>query len=477
MNKLFYLSISLLLVISGHDSFAKSGYGKGLIFDDQSYQQIPLKATLTRSLYDDIPPRFSLKQYSPIPKNQGEYSTCTAWSTAYAARTILEAERKGWTDRTTITQKAFSPGFIYRSIQTDSDCEEGSSIEKALRTMVKFGVPRYQDFDSTCPDEIPNDAYSIASRYKIKGFSRLFCTDGDGRCRSGSNNANKIKAVKKSLAEGRPVIIAMNTPPSFDSSVRTQWQPKATEAPTVDYGSGHAMTVIGYDDTLYGGAFEIQNSWGAKWGNGGYIWMKYQDFADFIRYAFELMNEPPVRPDTVPDLSGKVKLVLAASGEIQATWDGQLYKTQAAYPANTQFRIYLSNQEPAYVYAFSWEISNQTSPLFPHQRGISPYLDYKRNDVPLPSETDYIRISGARGKDVLCILYSKEELDLDKIQKKITEEPGSFLDRLKKVLKNKLVDPQNIKYTTTTEIGFTAFSQGKSVVPLVIEIEHTLSPR
>lgn len=473
MHKIFIM-LSLLLSFSSYNGFAEEEYGKGLVFDDSSYQQVPLRATMTRSLYDDVPSRFSLKPYSPIPKNQGKYGTCTAWSTAYAARTILEAIRNEWTDKKVITEKAFSPGFIYRSIQTDSDCEKGSSIEKALRTMVKFGVPRYQDFDSACPDEIPNNAYATASRYKIKGFSRLFCTQGDGGCRSGNSNAHKIKVVKKSLAEGKPVIIAMNTPPSFNSSVRERWQPASTEDPSTIYGNGHAMTVIGYDDAVYGGAFEIQNSWGSRWGKGGYVWMKYNDFANFIRYGFELMAEPKISTDNkTPDLSGSVRLVLASSGEIQATWDGQIYKTSQSYPANTQFRIYLSNREPAYVYAFGWEMSNETSRLFPHHSGISPYLDYKRNDVPLPSETDYIKISGTPGKDFLCILYSKEELDLDEIQQKITEVSGIFTERLKKVLKDKLVNGQHINYAPA-KMGFTALSQGKSVVPLVIEIAHDL---
>jgi hypothetical protein len=235
------------------------------------------------------------------------------------------------------------------------------------------------------------------------------------------------------------------------------------------------MTVVGYDDTVYGGAFEIQNSWGTKWGNGGYVWMKYLDFAHFIRYGFELMNESKSTSETITsDLSGKVRLVLAASGEIQATWNGQVYKVTKTYPANTQFRIYLSNDAPAYVYAFGWEASSQTSRLFPHHSGISPYLDYKRNEVPLPSDMDYIKISGTSGKDFLCILYSKEELDLDKIQQQITESEGSFTERLKQIaaLRSKLVDKTSVQYTTTG-IGFTAFSQGKSVVPLVIEIGHT----
>ncbi len=48
------------------------------------------------------------------------------------------------------------------------------------------------------------------------------------------------------------------------------------------YG-GHAIMVCGYsDDRMIGsakGAFLIRNSWGTRWGDGGYGWMPY----DYVR--------------------------------------------------------------------------------------------------------------------------------------------------------------------------------------------------
>jgi C1A family cysteine protease len=37
------------------------------------------------------------------------------------------------------------------------------------------------------------------------------------------------------------------------------------------------MTAIGYDDNR--AAFRIQNSWGRKWGDGGYAWLGYDFWA------------------------------------------------------------------------------------------------------------------------------------------------------------------------------------------------------
>jgi hypothetical protein len=76
----------------------------------------------------------------------------------------------------------------------------------------------------------------------------------------------------------------MNCPDSFFVA-RDVWRP--WENSSVNHG-GHSMCVVGYDDTRYGGAFEVQNSWGETWGNGGYIWIPYDVFAAFTREAYGL---------------------------------------------------------------------------------------------------------------------------------------------------------------------------------------------
>ena len=48
------------------------------------------------------------------------------------------------------------------------------------------------------------------------------------------------------------------------------------------------MCVIGYDDNLAGGAFEIMNSWGSNWGQNGVAWVKYSDFDYFVMEAYGL---------------------------------------------------------------------------------------------------------------------------------------------------------------------------------------------
>jgi len=95
------ITMSLLIAcdnVKNSSSLAQSQYRKGLIFDDGAYNKVLLKAPLSRRLYV-VQARASLKQYSPTPKSQGLYGTCTGWATAYSARTISHAKRNGWTKK------------------------------------------------------------------------------------------------------------------------------------------------------------------------------------------------------------------------------------------------------------------------------------------------------------------------------------------------------------------------------------------
>jgi hypothetical protein len=67
------------------------------------------------------------------------------------------------------------------------------------------------------------------------------------------------------------------------------------------------MCVVGYDDARYGGAFEVQNSWGTKWGNAGYIWIPYTVFTDFVFEAYGISENLGLYQNTV-EFSGSAQI-------------------------------------------------------------------------------------------------------------------------------------------------------------------------
>ena len=128
---LFFLSVTFTTTCA--QTFPR-GIPEG---EDIGYENLPQKASLTRSFHNNTPARYSLKQFAPTPGSQGQFGTCTGWAVAYAARTIIEAQKNGWTDQAIITEKAFSPTYQYRQASNHSNCKGAftSEVIKSLKTV------------------------------------------------------------------------------------------------------------------------------------------------------------------------------------------------------------------------------------------------------------------------------------------------------------------------------------------------------
>jgi hypothetical protein len=109
--------------------------------------------------------------------------------------------------------------------------------------------------------------------------------------------------------------------------------------------------------------------------------------------------------------------------------------------------------------------------LFPHAPNISPALNYKKNDVALPDEDHYIEMDNTVGTDYLCVLYSLDPLNFEQIQNDIESGTGPFVSKIKAALGGKMVENQNVKFNQSA-ISFTAKSQGKTVVAIIVETTH-----
>lgn len=435
-------------------------YNTGLIFDPIEYAKIPVAAKLTRGFYN-LPKSHSLKKYAPTPGNQGQTGTCTAWSTAFHAITIYESVRFNRTDVNITNQETFSPSFIYNQIRNDQTCDNGTSIEVALKLMVSKGNMKISEFPFDCNATIDSSILSKSENYKLSGYRTLF-----------NQNANqKIVPVKKALSENNPVLIGMNARPASFNNMPSDgiWNIPSEELQNLEPREGHAMTVIGYNDDVNGGSFEVINSWGEDWGNKGYFWIKYADFNTLVAYAFELIRAP----EQQFDLLANVDFTEFSGEKMTAHFDNEagMYKMDEPYTSGTQFRFYMSNNEPAYVYAIGSDLTNKSFRIFPFDDTVSPYLGYKNNTVAIPDEDHYIYMDENKGLDYFCVLYSKNNLDINEVLSQLENTAGDFKTRLELVLKNKLINPKQIAYKKDT-IGFEAKSGDQSIVPIIIEITH-----
>lgn len=454
MLKLF---IGFLVLICCNPLLAQAPYGAGMNFNHEAYKKLPITAPLTRGDFDNLPKSVSLQSYAPTPGNQGSTGTCTAWSSAFHARTISESVKLNRTNQKDTDQNTFSPSYIYNLIREYEGCEQGTYIHNAMEVLKNYGVPKYSFLQFNCLKEIDNIDHQNASPYKIKDYKILFSTESN----------NKILPVKKSLSEKKPVVFGMYCPESFYNA-KGVWKPAPSDK-SKEHG-GHAMVVAGYDDEKEGGSFLILNSWGKQWGNDGYMWVRYEDFNFFAVYGFEIIDE--VSQPTVP-FAGKLEFKLDNGQSMNTRFNAekQVYEMDQAYTSGTLFRLYISNNEPAYVYAFGSDLSKKNFAIFPHAKNISPYLGYKENNVAIPDEEHYVRMDDTQGKDFFCVLYSKDPIDIDQVMKKMEVAPGNFKERLFKVLENQLVKPDQIQYENS-QIAFKGSSAKASIVPVIVEIEH-----
>lgn len=450
----------------------------GLVEDFDAHRAIPRKADLVHGDYRGVPSSHSLVQYCPTPKSQGQFGTCTAWASAFAARTIAEAVAQGWTDKDKINAEAFSPWFVYTNIKDADDnlCKDGSAIPHALQLMKTKGVCKYTDYFSECQYSIPLNIFTKASAYKIDDYFNLFVhRHNDG---SHTNDQSKVDKVKKAISENRPVVIGMNVYDSFHACYGTDmWNGIQSLQVSKEHGL-HAMCVVGYDDNKYGGAFQIMNSWGTQFGQGGFVWVRYSDFMKNVWSADEIYVRPKNYPMPVikrTTLSGSLKLQLATGQTMSGTLTNQVnnikcYKISDAYSSGTRYRIYISNNQPAYVYVISSDLQNNVSKLFPPDDNTSPALVYKNNNIAIPDESWWVQLDNTVGTDYTCVLYSAEQLDINSVMSKLQSAQGSFYDKLSTALGANLVPSNDIRFGQNT-IDFNA-QTNKIVVPIIIEMTH-----
>jgi C1A family cysteine protease len=230
-----------------------------------------------------LPTVVTLKHYAPSVGNQGNTGTCTAWASAYAARSISYiynnfSSNNNYID--SIHKYAFSPEYIYLGTRTNNTCNTGVTISSALRRM-QIGGNVISDNQSNfnCSKLFSNSDTLNAVNYNIKDFQSLINYTETYKILS----EDIIVKIKQHLAENKAIVTAIHVPLSFNKIDKTGiWQPSQGESDSIliikkciedkrngakcEY-RGHAMCIIGYNDEINGGSFEIMNSWGNWWAN------------------------------------------------------------------------------------------------------------------------------------------------------------------------------------------------------------------
>ncbi len=443
------------IIIFTSKLFAQEYY-TGLIFDDELYDKsttLPSQSVLS---FENLPPSTSLKKYCPRAGNQIRFGTSVGWAAAWGARTILEARKNSWSDPDFITRNAFSPIFAYQMSRREGDehCSIGSKMEEVLSKMKYTGAVKYVDYLEFCPDELPGDVLIKAKSNRISEYNKLFELD--------DKQADRIKSVKKSLSQGFPVVVGMYCPPSF-LKAEEFWQPLeviTNEMP------GHAVCVVGYDDQKLGGAFEVLNSWGKNWGKSGFTWIRYEDFSDYVKYAYELIlletseNSAPMF-GTVEVVNPDMRVISTSLKN-----DG-FYELQYSFQIGDRFKIDIKNSSRGYFYVIGSGEGNDFSLLFPHDKETSAALVYEGNYLSIPDEEHFIQVTGDERQDYLFLIFSRVPLDINYHVGRMQNESGNSREIMARIFGNQMIDQRNINWENW-EMSFKAQAQVDEVAIMTI---------
>lgn len=274
--------IKTILVLTLSSTIA---WGQGVLFDNSYMEQAEEYEVDQLGFTGDLPSSASLRKYAPIPLNQTG-SSCVGWSLGYGAMTIYHNIGK---NRTHVSHKqigTFDPYNIYSLLREKQDfnCEKGITVLSALKLLNEDGLkktfhPPILSCNSEFTEEQMKAMKDFAKNYKIKD---AFFLDP-----SREGIQEDLKSV---LASNIPIVIGAKLDESVGGvSSDGQWK-----VPSPFSGNmGHAMCLVGYDDNKFGGAFEILNSWGSSFGDGGYNWITYEDFARVVIeiWVFDLYTD------------------------------------------------------------------------------------------------------------------------------------------------------------------------------------------
>ena len=236
----------------------------------------------------------------PLVRNQGDLGSCASFSTTYYVGTHMLGLARGWNNKNNDNDTKLSPKWTYDMVNGGQD--SGSYFGTTIDVLLKHGGATWTDFPYRGQtNEVNYLEWSVnpavwreAINYRMEKSGTI----------SGIHTAAGLNDLKALLANGYAVLYATdihgwqfytikNDPGTTDDD---PFVGKGICAFVKGESSGHAMTIVGYNDQLWvdlnkngvidpgeKGALRICNSWGTDWSpgdtgapqDGGFTWLAY----------------------------------------------------------------------------------------------------------------------------------------------------------------------------------------------------------
>lgn len=212
-----------------------------------------------------LPTKVDNRKYAREIENQLTTSSCVANATVSALE--LLAKKAG-------LDINLSRLFLYYNLREPyanlKEKDKGSYLRDGFKSVNQLGICTEDVWKfnvskvNTKPDQ---NSYNKALENKVQEYKRIV---GFSSLTGGDDYA--IQSMKVALAKGYPITISMTLGKTF-TFLKGALSTHNYIGVNNDSIGGHAMNVVGYDDSLQG--FIVENSWGSNWGDNGFCLIKY----------------------------------------------------------------------------------------------------------------------------------------------------------------------------------------------------------
>ena len=221
----------------------------------------------------DLRPRF--RELELGTKNQGLRPSCAVFAVVGALEfqnavasgraEKLSEEYLIWATRRTLGVPAGEKRVLENEDGADEDKRDaGFSIQEVLSALRAYGIP----LQSEMPNKFGLGMEKIADPSDEIVASARSWRQISTYTVPGMNNAVRIANIMHALNEGVPVVVALRWP-----HWRTLYRSPVLAEQSPREGRSHAVTIVGYyseNGDASGLRFIFKNSWGVRWGSGGY---------------------------------------------------------------------------------------------------------------------------------------------------------------------------------------------------------------
>jgi hypothetical protein len=142
----------------------------------------------------------------------------------------------------------------------------GSSPRLAIKALVKLGAPDESIWDFS------TSSLRVNRRPSFDAYMRAYARKGGEYGRITSMGADRVRDIQEAIAQGYPVVFGTRVAESYlpGSGPGVIPRPLAMERLV----GGHMQTCVGFAQAADGTVqFEVLNSWGIGWRDGGYCYL------------------------------------------------------------------------------------------------------------------------------------------------------------------------------------------------------------